>query len=469
MNRCAIFITRLRQKFSRSKIILKSQTLRREPLVAKSFFIQTWGCQMNDHDGEKITGLMLQAGHTLAQDPDKADIILLNTCSIREKAVHKVYSDLGRWNIIKQRRPLTIGVTGCLAQQEKELLFERAPYVDFVLGTMALEQLPNLIRQHESGVRHAIDVHEYPDNHLFPKEITRRNPAAKGLVTIVEGCNHACTYCIVPTTRGIERSRPFEDIVDEVKELVSSGFKEIELLGQNVNSYNGGCNFADLLRRVCDLDGLEWLRFTTSHPMNFTQDLATAIVTNPKIAPFLHLPVQSGSNKILKRMLREYTIEDYLHRINFLGNHRANLVLSTDFIVGFPGETDEDFQATADLLSTVKFEASFSYIYSPRPGTAALRLKDDLPYSVKQERLAHLQSLQTAQTYKDNQRLIGTKMLARIETSEPRPEGHWIARTGSSKTVHLSSKESNLKLGELVRVQVDDASPHFLKAVLAHD
>src|SRR5690348_5240411 len=278
------------------------------------FHIQTWGCQMNDHDGERLGGLLAAQGFEAVASSDEADVVLLNTCSIREKAVHKVYSELGRLRAEKGKRPLLIGVTGCLAQQEQAALFKRAPQIDFVLGTMALKQLPSLVEQALAGKKRLIDTGEYPDNHLFPPEVATRRSTAKALVTIIEGCNHACTYCIVPTTRGVERSRPWQDIVAEVRGLVDRGWKEVELLGQNVNSFAGGCTFAELLDRVAEVEGLEWIRFTTSHPMNFTEALAKTLVTNPKIAPFLHLPVQSGSNAVLRRMRREYTVEQYLER-----------------------------------------------------------------------------------------------------------------------------------------------------------
>ncbi len=422
---------------------------------------------MNDHDGEKLTGVMVQEGYVEVNSSKEADVVILNTCSIREKAVHKVFSELGRLKKEKLQRPLTIGVTGCLAQQEQSHLFTRAPQIDFVLGTMALEKLPHILSQAQIKGEKGIDVEHYPDNHLFPTEIAKRKPTAKALVTIIEGCNHACTYCIVPRTRGIERSRPYQSIIDEVIRLIDQGYREIELLGQNVNSYAGGCNFTELLRRVSALKGLEWLRFTTSHPMNFTKELAHEIVTNPRIAPFLHLPVQSGSNAVLKRMLREYTIEEYLERLDYLGSSRSSICLSTDFIVGFPGETESDFQQTLDLLDYVQFESSFSFIYSLRPGTAAVRLKDDLPAEVKQERLVRLQSRQAHWTLLDNQNMIGKVVDARIENPILNENGFWVGRMGSSKTLHLKEKVGYIpQMGELVSARITAASPHFLGAEL---
>ncbi|MBP1772102.1 MAG: (dimethylallyl)adenosine tRNA methylthiotransferase [Holophagaceae bacterium] len=431
------------------------------------FHIQTWGCQMNDHDGEKLSGLLSADGFEEVGSAEQADLVLLNTCSIREKAVHKVYSELGRLREEKQRRPLLVGVTGCLAQQEQASLFKRAPHIDFVLGTMALKQLPRLVAEAQAGKARVMDTGEYPDNHLFPPSVTRRRDTAKALVTITEGCNHACTYCIVPTTRGAERHRPFEDVLAEVRGLVDRGYREVELLGQNVNSYAGGCTFADLLERVSEVAGLEWIRFTTSHPMNFTKDLARVLVTNPKVAPFLHLPLQSGSDRVLKRMLREYTVAEYLERLGYLGEGRRRLALSTDFIVGFPGETDEDFEATMRVLDSVAFDSSFSFIYSPRPGTPSLRLKDDLPLAVKSERLTRLQQRQAELTRASNERFLGREIPVRVETHGPNEHGWWLARSGEWKTIHLSAGPGRmLPFGELVQARVTFASPHFLGAEL---
>ena len=431
------------------------------------YHIQTWGCQMNDHDGEKLSGLLSGEGFEAVARSEEADLVLLNTCSIREKAVHKVYSELGRLREEKQRRPLLVGVTGCLAQQEQAALFKRAPHIDFVLGTMALKQLPRLVAEAQAGKARGMDTGEYPDNHLFPPAVTRRRDTAKALVTITEGCNHACTYCIVPTTRGVERHRPYADVLAEVRGLVAAGYLEVELLGQNVNSYAGGCSFADLLERVSEVEGLEWIRFTTSHPMNFTRELAQVLVTNAKVAPFLHLPLQSGSDRVLKRMLREYTVAEYLQRLGFLGEGRQRICLSTDLIVGFPGETDEDFEATLRVLNEVAFDGSFSFIYSPRPGTASLRLKDDLPMAEKSARLARLQQRQTELTRTSNQRFLGREISVRVETHGPTEHGWWLARSGEWKTVHLQvGPGRELPFGQLVQARVTLASPHFLGAEL---
>jgi tRNA-2-methylthio-N6-dimethylallyladenosine synthase len=431
------------------------------------YLIQTWGCQMNDHDSEKLAGLLEKEGFEAATSVEDADVVVLNTCSIREKAVNKVYTELGYLRDVKKRRPLLVGVTGCLAQQEKAGLFRRAPQIDFVLGTMALQQLPRLVEEARAGKTRVIDTGDYPDNHLFPPGTTLRHSTAKALVTIIEGCNHACTYCIVPFTRGEERHRPWQDVVGEVRDLVAMGYREVELLGQNVNSYQGGCSLAELLDRVAEIDGLEWIRFTTSHPMNFTQALARTLATNPKVAPFLHLPVQSGSDAVLRRMRREYTVEQYLERLGYLGSARERIALSTDFIVGFPGETEEDFEGTMALLEKVRYDSSFSFIYSPRPGTPALRLQDDLPAAEKTRRLMRLQARQMELTLESNRRAVGRTLKARVESRGALDGGHWLARTGDWKNVHLVAAGPALPVfGELVDIKVTGAGPHFLRAEL---
>jgi len=332
---------------------------------------------------------------------------------------------------------------------------------------MALQQLPRLVAEAQAGKARVMDTGEYPDNHLFPPSVTRRRDTAKALITITEGCNHACTYCIVPTTRGAERHRPFADVLAEVRGLVGRGYREVELLGQNVNSYAGGCTFADLLERVSEVDGLEWIRFTTSHPMNFTRELARVLVTNPKVVPFLHLPLQSGSDRVLKRMLREYTVAEYLERLGYLGEGRTRMALSTDFIVGFPGETDEDFEDTLRVLDEVAFDGSFSFIYSPRPGTPSLRLKDDLPMAVKSERLHRLQQRQTELTRASNERFLGREIPVRVESHGPNDHGWWLAHSGEWKTIHLKVDSNRvLPFGELVQARITLASPHFLGAEL---
>jgi tRNA-2-methylthio-N6-dimethylallyladenosine synthase len=330
---------------------------------------------------------------------------------------------------------------------------------------MALKQLPEALRKASAGESRVIDTTEYPDNHLFPIGTTLRRSTAKALVTITEGCDHGCTYCIVPAVRGPERHRPCEEILCEVRHLAEIGYREIELLGQNVNSYAGGCTFAELLAKVGEVPDIEWIRFTTSHPMNFTRELAREIVENPQGAPFLHLPHQSGSDKILRRMRREYSFGQYLERVGYLREGRERIALSTDFIVGFPGETDEDFEATMSALEEVHFDASFSFIYSPRPGTPALRYQDDLPPEIKSSRLARLQARQKELTFEAHRRFVGRTLPVRIESMEPVEQGHWLARTGEWVNVHLTAKpDSPPAFGHLVNARIVEAGPHFLRA-----
>ena len=445
-----------------------------EPLLPEKlkFHILTWGCQMNDHDAEKMSGLLAAAGHRRADGIEDADLVLLNTCSVREKAAQKVFSELGRLRRAKADRanravkPMILGVTGCLAQQEKEKIFKRAPHVDLVMGTMALKQLPRLVAEAASGAGRVIDTAFYADNHIFPHALTKRAPTAKALVSIIEGCNHACTYCVVPTTRGSERHRPASDILAEVSRLVEQGYREIELLGQNVNSYRGGCTFAELLSKVAEIDGLEWIRFTTSHPVDFTRELANTMLTVPKVAPFLHLPIQSGSDSVLRRMGRGYTSRDYLDRIAHLGEGRPDICLSTDFIVGFPGETERDFEATMDMLERVAFDASFSFVYSPRPHTPALRLADDVPMALKRERLARLQARQTELTHVSHRREVGKILKVRIE-GQGSKDGRWLARTAKWRNVRLENPRGlpvpSMPFGRLVDALITDAGPHWLK------
>jgi tRNA-2-methylthio-N6-dimethylallyladenosine synthase len=420
---------------------------------------------MNNHDSEKLEGLLLKDGHEAASGFEDANLVLLNTCSIREKAVHKVHTRLGYLREEKKKRPIIIGVLGCWAQQEKTLL-QRMPQIDFVLGTMAIQQLPRILKEVLGNDKRIMDTNAYPDSHIFPaSDIQRSNSFAKAMVTIIEGCNHACTYCIVPTTRGSERHRPFQDIIQEINELVSQGFREVELLGQNVNSFQGGCSFPELLDRVAEINDLEWIRFSTSHPINFTPSLARTMLTNTKVVPFLHLPVQSGSDEILRRMRRGYTVAQYLERLSYLGDGPKDLCISTDFIVGFPGETDANFEDTITLLDKVKFDLSFSFLYSPRPGTPAMNLKDDLPYAVKLERLNRLKAKQTDFTILSNSKMIGRELKVRIETPTASKNGYWLARTSNWKNVHIRVTDGcELPFRCLISVKIVAAGPHFLVA-----
>ena len=404
------------------------------------YLIETWGCQMNSHDSEKLEGLLLQEGYEPAAGVEDADLVLLNTCSIREKAVHKVYTELGCLREEKKQRPLLVGVAGCLAQQEQAALFKRAPQIDFVLGTMALQQLPGAAGAGPGGRAAGHRHRRLPGQPPVPPGDRPPDSTAKALVTIIEGCDHACTYCVVPTTRGPERHRPCTRTWwREVRGLVARGYREVELLGQNVNSYQGGL----LASPSCwtgwrEVDGLEWIRFTTSHPMNFTPELARTLVANPKVAPFLHLPVQSGSDAVLRRMRREYTVAQYLERLGYLGGGPEGLNLSTDFIVGFPGETDAGLRGDPGPPGPGAASTSPS-ASSIRPGPAPppCGSRTTCPMRVKPERLTRLQARQTELTLASNQRMVGRTVKARIETEAPLDGGHWLARTANWKNVHL--------------------------------
>jgi len=356
-------------------------------------YIKTYGCQMNVYDSEKIANI-LQASHNmeLVNDPKDADLILLNTCAIRGKAEQKVFSDLGRFRAFKKKRPeMIIGVGGCVATESGKKILERAPYVSIIFGPQTLHRLPVLYDEASESAKRSIDIR------LLKNEKFQHFPPAKSngplaYVTIMEGCNRFCSYCIVPFTRGREISRPFQDVLTECEILASQGVKEIHFLGQNVNAYKADDkNLADLIRETAKIPGILRLRFTTSHPADFSERLIEVFADTPTLANHLHLPVQHGSNRILEAMRRNYTVLEYKEKVKKLRQIRPNISVSTDFIVGFPGETEEDFEKMLDLVEEVKFDQSFSFIYSPRPNTKAALLADDMPLAVKKVRLAKLQ------------------------------------------------------------------------------
>ena len=368
--------------------------------MAGKLFVKTYGCQMNEYDSDKMADV-LEASHglTLADRPDDADVLLVNTCSIREKAAEKVFSELGRWRALKEARPeLIIGVGGCVASQEGAAIAERAPFVDIVFGPQTLHRLPEFVDRVRRDGRPVLDV-SFP---LIEKFDALPEPRAEGptaFVSVMEGCSKYCTFCVVPYTRGEEISRPFDDVIAEVAALAEQGVSEVNLLGQNVNAYRGAmhdgmpADLATLIYFVAAVEGVERIRFTTSHPMEFSEGLVEAYRDVDKLANYLHLPVQSGSDRILARMKRGHTALEYKQKIRRLRAVRPDISLSSDFIVGFPGETDADFDATMQLVAEIGFDQSFSFIYSARPGTPASTFPDDVPMSVKKERLHALQSL----------------------------------------------------------------------------
>lgn len=380
-------------------------------------YIKTHGCQMNEYDSTKMVDV-LQAAHglELTEDESEADVILINTCSIREKAQEKVFSQLGRWRELKQRNErLVIGVGGCVASQEGEAIVKRAPFVDLVFGPQTLHRLPEMIAAQRATGRPQVDI-SFPEIEKFDRMPEPRAEGPTAFVSIMEGCSKYCTYCVVPYTRGEEISRPFDDVVAEVAMLAEQGVREVTLLGQNVNAYRGpmfdggSADLGLLIHAIAEIDGIGRIRFTTSHPMEFSDSLVDAYANVPKLANYLHLPVQAGSDRILAAMKRGYTVLEYKQRIRKLRAVRPDISVSTDFIVGFPGETDADFDKTMKLIADVGFDQSFSFVYSARPGTPAANLADETPAAVKQQRLARLQA-----AINDNARRIAQGMLGSVQ------------------------------------------------------
>ncbi|MEM8914354.1 MAG: tRNA (N6-isopentenyl adenosine(37)-C2)-methylthiotransferase MiaB [Pseudomonadota bacterium] len=436
--------------------------------MAKKLCIKTWGCQMNVYDTDRMADVMAPHGFGLTDNPADADMVILNTCHIREKATEKVFSELGRLRAIKNKREAEGGVqllavAGCVAQAEGEEILRRAPQVDMVFGPQTYHRLPELTRrafdQRAVGSRAEILDTEFPIESKFdtlPEEQAARGPAA--FLSIQEGCDKFCTFCVVPYTRGAEFSRPAGTIIEEAKRLIASGARELTLLGQNVNAYHGlGPDGADwglgrLLRELADQTGVERLRYTTSHPRDMDDDLIAAHGDVPQLMPYLHLPVQSGSDRILNAMNRRHTADDYLRIIDKLRTARPDLALSSDFIVGFPGESDADFADTLSLVTKVGFAQAYSFRYSPRPGTPAASSEDAIPLSVKQDRLASLQQLLNAQQEAFNSQFIGTRQPVLVERTG-RQAGQMQGRSPYMQSVHFSG--STELLGRIVDVDID--------------
>ncbi len=427
----------------------------------RSFYIETFGCQMNAHDSEKVAGVLLARGYRLASSAAEADLMLYNTCSIREKAAQKVFSRLGEYRYAPKGK--VIGVLGCVAQQEGEEIFERAPWVSLVCGSASYRKLPELVEQLESGGRRVMGLGLDTDE-TFETEITRRDNPFRAYLTIIEGCNYACSYCVVPHTRGPERSRRSDAVLCEAKRLAEAGYKEIQLLGQTVNSYRDpsprGLNFAALLREVAAIVGIRRVRFTTSHANDFTREIVAAIDETPQLCEHIHLPVQSGSTPILRAMRRTYTREEYLEKISWLRGARKEFSLTTDVIVGFPGETDADFEETITLLEAVGFDGVFSFMYSPRPNTSASSLTGAVPEEQKKKRLATVQERQRQIQLARNQTLLGREFEVLVDSLHA-ARGQWAGRTTSNRVVNFVSQRENL-LGEFVLVKVTRAGPNSL-------
>jgi tRNA-2-methylthio-N6-dimethylallyladenosine synthase len=430
----------------------------------KKVYIKTFGCQMNAYDSSKMADVLAAAqGYTPTSDPQQADLILLNTCSIREKAQEKVFSDLGRLRELKASKPdLLIGVGGCVASQEGEAIISRAPYVDLVFGPQTLHRLPQLIAQRRAQGRAQVDI-SFPEIEKFDALPPARVEGPSAFVSIMEGCSKYCSYCVVPYTRGEEVSRPLVDVLAEVAELAAHGVREVTLLGQNVNAWRGGDgeDFAFLLECVAEIDGIARIRYTTSHPKEFTQRLIDAYGRIPKLVSHVHLPVQHGSDRILAAMKRGYTALEFKSIVRRLRAVRPEIAIGSDFIVGFPGETDADFAQLMKLVDDVRFDASFSFIFSPRPGTPAANLPDDTPAEVKLARLQTLQARIEEFAQLRNREMVGTVQTVLVEGPGRKNPAELQGRTENNRIVHFAG-DARL-VGQLVPVRITTAYPHALR------
>ncbi|MGH9791293.1 MAG: tRNA (N6-isopentenyl adenosine(37)-C2)-methylthiotransferase MiaB [Candidatus Acidiferrales bacterium] len=435
----------------------------------RTFYIETFGCQMNVHDSEKVAGVLLGRGYRMVDKPDAADYIFYNTCSIREKAAQKVFSRLGthRQTHGGIASPLSsrkvIGVLGCVAQQEGEEIFERAPWVSLVCGSASYRRLPEMIDQLESGNRRVMGL-DTDTEETFETDFTLRDNPYRAYLTIIEGCDKKCAFCVVPYTRGPERSRPSPSVLEDVRRLAGLGYSEIQLLGQTVNSYRDpsprGMTFAQLLLAVADTPGIRRVRYTTSHPRDFRRDIIEAMDSHPAICEHIHLPVQSGSTRILREMQRTYTREEYLDKIALIRSARRPMSITTDIIVGFPGETEADFEETLSLLELAQFDGLFSFKYSPRPNTPAARRTDMLSEAEQGRRLALLQERQRQIQTARNEALIGQTFEVLVDSRSTRRD-QWAGRTSGNRMVNFASARPDL-LGEYARVQVIRAGPNSL-------
>lgn len=434
----------------------------------KKVFIKTFGCQMNEYDSDKMADVMNAAqGYEPTQDPEQADLILFNTCSVREKAQEKVFSDLGRVKHLKKKGVL-IGVGGCVASQEGAAIIERAPYVDVVFGPQTLHRLPELLEARRRQRRPQVDI-SFPEIEKFDHLPPARVEGASAFVSIMEGCSKYCSYCVVPYTRGEEVSRPFDDVLTEVAGLADQGVKEVTLLGQNVNAYRGRmgdtaeiADFALLLEYVAGIPGIARIRYTTSHPNEFTQRLVDAYAKVPQLVSHLHLPVQHGSDRILMAMKRNYTAMEYKSTIRKLRAVRPQLSLSSDFIVGFPGETDDDFAKMMKLVEDVGYDASFSFIFSPRPGTPAAALHDDTPHEVKLARLQQLQAVLEDNVRRISASRVGTVQRILVEGPSRKDANELMGRTECNRIVNFAGPQR--LVGQMVDVTITQALPHSLRA-----
>jgi tRNA-2-methylthio-N6-dimethylallyladenosine synthase len=438
-----------------------------ETVQNKKVFIRTFGCQMNEHDSERMAGLLKLQGYILTEHPEEADLILVNTCSIRDKAEQKAYSELGRYARLKKGRPdLIVGMAGCVAQQEGQKVFERYPWVDLVFGSANIPNLPEMMRTRQSGELHVIKTEEPPG----PLQTTPavRPDRVRAWVNIMEGCDKHCTFCVVPMTRGRERSRPADEITEEVRALGLQGYKEVTLLGQTVNSYGKGTpvDFPELLWKLNDAPGIERVRFTTSHPVDLSPKLMRVMAMLPKVCEHLHLPLQSGSDRVLERMYRGYTCNDYLEKVKTLRRTVPEVSLTTDIIVGFPGESDEDFEQTLQAVEKIRYDAVFAFKYSPRPNTPAAAYPDQVPETIKDQRLQRLLALQKQITDEQGRHLLGSIQEILVEAVGKREPNQLFGRTRTNRTVRFNGPPN--WIGRMVMVRINRTYAGSLEGMVVH-
>jgi tRNA-2-methylthio-N6-dimethylallyladenosine synthase len=434
-------------------------------VTGKAFYLETFGCQMNAHDSEKVVGTLLAKGYNQVDTPEAADLVLYNTCSIRDKAEQKVFNRLQNFKRAAGKNKV-FGVLGCVAQQEGEKIFERAPHVSLVAGSASYTKLPEMLVQLEAGNRRVTGLSLDTDE-TFDTPFTRRDNPHRAYITIIEGCDKSCAYCVVPFTRGPERSRTSESVMAEARRLADSGYTEIQLLGQNVNSYRDPSpavwDFATLLARTAEIPGIRRVRYTTSHPRDFTKAIVDAMDANPVVCNHVHLPVQSGSSRMLAAMQRLYTRDQYMQRIAWIKNARRNMALTTDIIVGFPGESEADFAETLKLLDEVQYDSLFSFKYSPRPNTAALTMEDKIPEEEKTRRLTILNEKQRAIQIRRNTELIGGVEEVLVE-GRNEAMGQWIGRTSQNRTLNFTHPDGGgaTLVGQYLNVRVTRSGPNSL-------
>ena len=440
---------------------------------ASRLFVKTHGCQMNEYDSARMVDVLRAShGYEIAGSEAEADLILLNTCSIRDKAQAKVFDQLGRWRALKERKPgLLIGVGGCVASQEGVALAKRAPFVDIVFGPQTLHRLPRMVEEAKTRISGAVVDISFPEIEKFDRLPPPGAEGPSAYVSVMEGCSRYCTFCVVPYTRGEEVSRPVDDVLREVDHLVAQGVREVNLLGQNVNAYRGLidgdlADLAELIHYVAAIDGIERIRYTTSHPVEFTDNLIQAYAEVPALVDHLHLPVQSGSDRVLAAMKRGHTVLEYKSKIRKLRQVRPNISVSSDFIVGFPGETEADFAATMALVEQIGFDISFSFIYSPRPGTPAAGLPDSTPATVKKHRLAILQDRLRAQAQEIAQAMVGSRQRVLVTGAAKRDAGQLRGRTENNRVVNFPCRDRGL-VGEFAEVLITEALPNSLRGDLA--